>query len=96
MAIADAGQALELDASYPKAYYRRGSALIGLGKFQEALKDFRQAVKLQPKSKDARLKFQQCQKEVRRIKFEAAIATERTLPPSETINVDSIGARPRV
>mmetsp|Transcript_21885 Transcript_21885/g.70470 ORF Transcript_21885/g.70470 Transcript_21885/m.70470 type:complete len:507 (+) Transcript_21885:76-1596(+) len=90
LAIADAGQALELDASYPKAYYRRGSALIGLGKFQEALKDFRQAVKLQPKSKDARLKFQQCQKEVRRIKFEAAIATERTLPPSETIDVDSI------
>jgi serine/threonine-protein phosphatase 5 len=32
LAIADATVALELDKSFSKAYYRRGSAYMGLGK----------------------------------------------------------------
>ena len=32
MAIADAEKAIELDATYTKGYYRRGCALLQLGK----------------------------------------------------------------
>ncbi|EOD31402.1 hypothetical protein EMIHUDRAFT_232006 [Emiliania huxleyi CCMP1516] len=41
LAIADATVALELDRTF--AYYRRGSALMALGKCKEALKDFKAA-----------------------------------------------------
>lgn len=54
-------------------------------------------VKMNPRSKDARNKFNECQKAVKRLAFEEAIATERTLPPSETVKIDDIGeaAAPR-
>lgn len=48
-------------------------------------------VKMNPRSKDARNKFNECQKAVKRLAFEEAIATERTLPPSDTVKIDDIG-----
>lgn len=39
-ALSDATKALELDITYVKAYYRRASANMALGKFKLALKDF--------------------------------------------------------
>ena len=41
LAIADAAAAIRLDDAYIKAYYRRGSANVGLAKWKEALKDFK-------------------------------------------------------
>ncbi|CAM9725016.1 unnamed protein product [Ectocarpus sp. 12 AP-2014] len=43
LAILDADMALELDSTYVKAYYRRGSANMALAKFKLAVKDFRKA-----------------------------------------------------
>lgn len=75
-AIADATAALELDASYVKAYYRRGSARLLLGKFDTAVKDFRAVAKARPNDPDARKKLKECEAAVRKAKFEAAIAAE--------------------
>ena len=74
-AIIDAGRAISLDAGYIKGYYRRGSALLCLGKHKEALKDFKAVCKLHPNDRDARSKLQACEKEVKRMRFEAAIAS---------------------
>lgn len=84
--------AIELDADYPKAFYRRGSAQFGLGKYKLALADFKAVAKMHPKSRDAREKLEECKKAIRRIAFEEAIASERTVPVSQTIDLDSIGA----
>jgi hypothetical protein len=46
-----------LDPGYVKAYYRRASANFALGKYKEALKDFRHVLKLHPKDKDAMAKY---------------------------------------
>jgi serine/threonine-protein phosphatase 5 len=84
-AAADAKRAIELDPNNPKAYYRLGSAHVAMGKNKEALAVFKIVVKLSPNDKDAQAKLDACQKEVKRAAFEAAIATEATLLPSEKI-----------
>ena len=45
LAIADATVALELDKTFIKAYYRRGSAYMALARYKEALKDFKAFLK---------------------------------------------------
>ena len=52
-AEADCNQALSLDASYTKAFLRRGAARFQLGKVQEAEADYRAALKLEPNNKQA-------------------------------------------
>lgn len=39
-----------LDPDYLKAFYRRGSAHYALGKYKDALKDFRHVVKVSPQT----------------------------------------------
>jgi serine/threonine-protein phosphatase 5 len=39
LTIEDANKSIEIDPNYYKAYYRRSSANILLGKYEEALKD---------------------------------------------------------
>jgi len=51
LAIADADSAIALDKTYAKAYYRRASAKLALGKTKEALKDFRAVVTMKPTNK---------------------------------------------
>lgn len=58
-----------------QGYYRRGEAHFALGKYKAALKDFKSAAKLAPKDPDCRRKLTSCDKEVKRIKFEEALAT---------------------
>ncbi len=41
LALRDADEAISLDPSYVKAYYRRGSANFALSKYKEARKDFK-------------------------------------------------------
>ncbi|KAJ1510366.1 Serine/threonine-protein phosphatase 5, partial [Coelomomyces lativittatus] len=74
----DANDALQLDPNCVKAYYRRATANMSMMKFKEALKDLKMLMKCVPNDLDARKKFDECQKIVRRIEFEKVIAVEDT------------------
>ena len=59
---------------YTKAYYRRASANMALGKFKMALADFETVVKVtKSRDKDALNKLSECRKIVQRQQFEKAI-----------------------
>ncbi|CAN7944019.1 unnamed protein product, partial [Ixodes pacificus] len=75
-ALSDASKAIELDRSYVKGYYRRAAAHMSLGKFKLALKDFEAVTKARPNDRDACAKYNECNKIVRRIAFEKAIAVD--------------------
>lgn len=72
-AVEDATRAIELDPKYVKGYYRRGSAHSAMGKFKDALKDFRLAAKYAPKDADARRRVKECEKAVKDEAFAKAI-----------------------
>ncbi|KAK3093281.1 hypothetical protein FSP39_013620 [Pinctada imbricata] len=76
LALQDAAKALAIDRGYIKAYYRRASANMALGKFKVALKDFEAVAKIRPNDKDAKAKFNECKKIVRMQDFQKAIAVE--------------------
>lgn len=59
---ADSDKALELDPTYIKAYYRKGSAHMVLQKFQDALADFKKVVDALPNDKDAKKKYLECRR----------------------------------
>lgn len=91
-AIADATRAIEIEPKYIKAYYRRGDANFALGKFKLAVKDLRTASKYAPRDPDLQRKLSECEKEVKRLRFEEALATpdaEQT-PISPTIDLTSM------
>ncbi|KAJ7567015.1 hypothetical protein O6H91_02G128600 [Diphasiastrum complanatum] len=98
-AIADATRSIEIDPEYVKGYYRRGAAYLAMGKFNEALKDFRQVCKIVPKDPDATKKLKECERAVQKIRFEEAIASEHvkscTVVDFRTIDVEEAysGAR---
>lgn len=89
-ALADATKAIEENAEFPKGYYRRGSANMALGRPKDAMKDFTQLCKLAPQDRDARNKLKECKKIVDTEKFLKAIASDRTKPISETVDVSSM------
>jgi len=86
--IADADKSIQLDKSYAKGYYRKGSAEIALGKYKEALKAFKLVVKIHPNNKEAKEKLQMCEKIIRKMAFEEAITVHET-PISQTIDLSS-------
>lgn len=94
LAMADASAALEADAKYAKAYYRRGSAQFALGHLKDAKKDFRAVCQLNPKSKDARAKLKACEKSIRQAAFRKAIESEMTAPLSDSYDPNSIVISP--
>eukprot|EP00246_Nothoceros_aenigmaticus_P000688 TRINITY_DN10928_c0_g2_i1.p1 TRINITY_DN10928_c0_g2~~TRINITY_DN10928_c0_g2_i1.p1 ORF type:complete len:483 (+),score=75.78 TRINITY_DN10928_c0_g2_i1:96-1544(+) len=77
-AISDATMSIEIDPKYIKAYYRRGAAHLAMNKFELALKDFKQVCTLVPKNPDAQKKLRECDKHVKKIRFEKAIASDDT------------------
>eukprot|EP00696_Hemimastix_kukwesjijk_P014027 gnl/Hemi2/27930_TR9221_c0_g1_i1.p1 gnl/Hemi2/27930_TR9221_c0_g1~~gnl/Hemi2/27930_TR9221_c0_g1_i1.p1 ORF type:complete len:518 (+),score=167.49 gnl/Hemi2/27930_TR9221_c0_g1_i1:95-1555(+) len=83
-AIIDATEAIKLDQAFSKGYYRRAAAFYSLGKYKEALADFKTVVNLAPNDGDAIKKYKECEKQVRRVAFEEAIATE-TAPPRSVV-----------
>ncbi|XP_035689914.1 LOW QUALITY PROTEIN: serine/threonine-protein phosphatase 5-like [Branchiostoma floridae] len=90
-ALSDASKALEVDSSYVKGYYRRASANMAIGKFKIALKDFETVVKVRPNDKDAKAKFTECNKIVKRQAFERAIRVDDVKKcVSESINLESM------
>jgi len=84
-ALSDASKAIE--GNFPKGYYRRGQSYVALGKLDEALKDFKKAVKNFPQNKDCKLALKTTKKEIKKLKFAQAISHEQK-PMSERINVD--------
>ncbi|CAG0881622.1 unnamed protein product [Cyprideis torosa] len=80
-ALTDASKAIELDSKYVKGYYRRAAAYMALGKFKLALKDFDTVVRVVPRDKDAKTKQRECDKIVKRMAFEKAIAVDTTEKP---------------
>ncbi|KAL2915985.1 Palmitoyl-protein thioesterase 1 [Polyrhizophydium stewartii] len=91
-AIADATDAINIDPTYVKGYYRRAVGNMALGKLKEAIKDLRAVCKASPQDRDARTKLSQCEKELKRIEFEKAINFEENkVSALERIgNVDDI------
>ncbi|CAH1396592.1 unnamed protein product [Nezara viridula] len=90
-ALADATKAVELQNSYVKAYYRRATAYMALGKFKLALRDYEAVSKACPNDKDARLKYNECNKLIKKLAFEKAIAVnDEKKSVVDSINFDSI------
>ena len=92
LAIADSTVAIELDKTFAKAYYRRGSAYMGLGKYKLARNDFKSLTQLKPNDRDARENFKAADKEVKREAFERAIHADEPVkvPLAETLDVDNM------
>ncbi|PNH08436.1 Serine/threonine-protein phosphatase 5 [Tetrabaena socialis] len=82
-AVADAEKATEVDPKYIKGYYRRGDAHFALGKYKLALKDLKTAAKVAPRDPDLRRKLADCEKEVKRLRFEEALS----VPDAEAVSV---------
>lgn len=75
-AVQDASMAIKVNAQYTKGYYRRGAALMAMGKSKEALKDFQHVARVRPNDKDAKQKLNDCLKIVREEEFLRAISSE--------------------
>mmetsp|Transcript_32764 Transcript_32764/g.45483 ORF Transcript_32764/g.45483 Transcript_32764/m.45483 type:complete len:487 (+) Transcript_32764:227-1687(+) len=89
-AVEDATQAVQIDPSYLKGYYRRGSAYLGMLKFNEGLRDFRKVAKMRPRDPDAQKKLKLCEAEVMKIRFQQAICSQQAqsqAPLSETLDI---------
>ncbi|RDD38500.1 Serine/threonine-protein phosphatase 5 [Trichoplax sp. H2] len=95
-ALADASKCIELDRTFIKGYYRRASANMALGNFKMALKDYEFVTKSRPNDKDARQKYNECNKIVRRRAFEKAIAVQDSskVLTSESIDIECMEIEP--
>ncbi|CAH0690317.1 unnamed protein product [Spodoptera exigua] len=90
-ALSDASKAIELDRSYTKAYYRRAAAYMSLGKYKLALKDFEYVTKVRPNDQDAKMKYTECNKIVKKIAFEKAISFDKKeVNIADSINLDAM------
>lgn len=72
VAIADATKAIELDAKYVKAYYRRAVAQLAIMRPKAAVQDFKKVIALEPGNTTAKQQLDSTQKLIRRIEFEKA------------------------
>ncbi|XP_013171099.1 PREDICTED: serine/threonine-protein phosphatase 5 [Papilio xuthus] len=90
-ALVDASMAIDLDKNYTKAYYRRAAAHMSLGKYKLALKDFEFVTKVRPNDQDAKMKYTECNKIVKKIAFEKAIAVDKKeVNIADSINLDAM------
>ncbi|CAO4382478.1 unnamed protein product [Caenorhabditis nigoni] len=90
-ALEDADNAISIDPSYVKGFYRRATANMALGRFRKALADYQAVVKVVPNDKDAKSKFEECQKIVRRQNFLAAISVDHDKKTvAETLDINAM------
>lgn len=70
---------------------------MSLGKFKEALRDYEYVTKARPNDKDAKMKYTECNKIVKKIAFEKAISVEDMKKCiADTINLDAMSEWPAV
>ncbi|XP_052251220.1 RNA polymerase II-associated protein 3-like isoform X2 [Dreissena polymorpha] len=60
----DCSIALTLDPLYTKAYLRRGTARLGLNKYEEARRDYERVLQLEPQNKQAKSDIELIEKEL--------------------------------
>ncbi|VDM85048.1 unnamed protein product [Strongylus vulgaris] len=90
-ALEDANNAISIDPTYMKGYYRRATANMALARFKKALADYAAVVRAHPNDADARRKHDECQKIVRRIAFEKAISVDHDKKSiSESIDLSTM------
>ncbi|KAK6060510.1 GroES-like protein, partial [Cooperia oncophora] len=90
-ALEDANNAISIDPSYMKGYYRRATANMALARFKKALADYATVVRAHPNDADAKRKHDECQKIVRRIAFEKAISVDHDKKSiSESIDLSTM------
>lgn len=85
-AEADASRAIQLEPTYIKGYYRRGSAFFAMGKFKQAIKDLKSVCKIVPNDRDAKNKLAVAQKELKAILFAECLERE-VMPPLNPENI---------
>lgn len=99
-ALQDANEAIKLDPTYTKAYYRRASSNYVLGKLKDALKDFKAVIQIAPKDLDAQKKYKACEKAMREEAFNKAMEFDgnqnETNVDFNSIVVDSSYLGPRL
>ena len=69
-------QAINLDPSYSKAYYRRATCYLQVMKPQLSIPDFKKVLQFEPKNELIRTQMVTTQKMIRKIEFEKAIERE--------------------
>ncbi|CAG2114070.1 unnamed protein product [Medioppia subpectinata] len=90
-ALTDASKAIDLDKNYIKGYYRRAAAQMALNRFKQAVRDLETVVKYRPNDTDAKNKYNECLKIVKRLAFERAIAVDEVKKSvSESIDLESM------
>ncbi|CAD8176897.1 unnamed protein product [Paramecium pentaurelia] len=89
LAIIDADEILKDDSGFIKAYYRKGSAYLLLGKFDDARREFKRADSLtQGKDADIQAKLKQIKQAIYEREFAKSI--ERPDESSEPIEIQDI------
>jgi len=92
LALADAAKAIQLDPAFLKAYYRRASAHMQMGKFKAALKDYEAVAKRKPNDPDVKTKLKNCKQVIQQKAFARAIAGEEKkdepLPDFKDMTID--------
>ena len=91
-ALNDAEAAIAADETFIKGHYRRGAAMMALGRFGDAVGAFRRVLKLKPGDIDGQKRLAFCKRADLEQKFAQAIATEQTRHASETIDMTSLAA----
>ncbi|KAK0555476.1 Palmitoyl-protein thioesterase 1 [Tilletia horrida] len=76
LAIEDASRAIQLDAKFSKAYFRRASGYLAILKPKDALPDLKRVVQLEPRNASVRAQLDSTVKLIRRLEFEKAIKVE--------------------
>lgn len=95
-ALGDSIQAIQLDPTYIKAYYRRAAAYTALNQHKLALEDFKKVAELQKtlNNQDRFIfeKIRECEKLIKRLAFERAISVEakKEKPLAYTLRSDVI------
>ena len=74
--------------------YRRADANVGLGRMRKALTDYKRAAQVNPRDPDLRKKLAHCEKEVKRIRFEEAVATPVRFSILHLLSVMSLAVSP--
>ncbi|KAK2712350.1 hypothetical protein QYM36_011140 [Artemia franciscana] len=90
-AVLDATRAIEIDKNNVKGYYRRASAYMALNKPKLALRDYELVTRFRPNDKDAKIKYDECSKIVKRQAFEKAISVDSLQRSvADSIDLDTI------